>query len=647
MDFYGRQEAARRQTGRLIALYMLAVLAVIVLVYLVVSLFVVFYEIKESDTAAPPDMSLWRLDLLFWVGGGVLAVVLLASLFKIMELGGGGEVVARSLGGRLLQPGSRDPTERKVLNVVEEMSIASGVPVPSVYLLDKEDRINAFAAGYSPEQAVIGVTRGCAEMLNRDELQGVIAHEFSHVLNGDMRMNIRLIGVLHGILVIGLIGGMLLRTAAYSGHGSSRRSGGGAAIAMMGMAIWIIGYVGLFFGRLIKAAVSRQREFLADASAVQYTRNPDGIGSALQKIGAAGVGSRLWHARAEQFSHMYFGAGLSESLFSMFATHPPLGVRIKRILPSWDGKFPEIMRPSLAEEPREPEAAPPRKAAIPGMEILGAAVAVSAVAQVGQPTSDHLQYAVDLMERLPESLKEAVRDKEGARALVYAMLIHRDEEKAAPQWEALSEHADPDLHARARDLKDTVHGGGAETYLPLIDLAIPALRTLKESEYIAFKEDTERLILSDLRIDPFEWLVRKILLTYLEPRFVQRRRPVTQYYNLAGVRKEASILLSGLAQVGHTEPDEIRRAFGAGAKRIGLGGLELRIDAQVSLDDLDKALEKLRTVAPLHKRTLLQACAACISADKQVTTEEGELLRGIADVLDCPMPPLLPGQKLG
>jgi Zn-dependent protease with chaperone function len=300
MDFYEHQERARKQTVRLIVLYALAVLGIVVLVYLAVTLLVVFAHYRDragvEPTKAAPD--LWEPRLLLWIVGGTVLLVGAATLLKISELGAGGDVVAKALGGRRLDPSARNDTERKVLNVVEEMSIASGVPVLDVYLLDNESRINAFAAGFKPEHAVIGITRGAAELLSRDELQGVVAHEFSHILNGDMRLNIRLIGILHGILVIGLLGGMLTRAAFYAGGSSQRRGGGAIAMFALGASLFVIGYVGVFFGRLIKAAVSRQREFLADASAVDFTRQPDGIGGALKKIGGSSGAARLKSPKA-------------------------------------------------------------------------------------------------------------------------------------------------------------------------------------------------------------------------------------------------------------------------------------------------------------------------------------------------------------
>ena len=346
MDFFEDQEDARRKTGRLVALFVLAVLSIIASVYAVVSGALVY---------ATGEAQFWRPELFLAVVATTVAVVALGSLYKIAQLRGGGRVVAETLDGKLILSDSVDPQERKVLNVVEEMAIASGTPVPPVYVMQQETGINAFAAGYGPGDAVIGVTRGCIEQLSRDELQGVIAHEFSHILNGDMRLNIRLIGVLNGILIIGIIGYTVMRVMFYSGSGRSRNGGkgGGAAMAMLVVAVglMVVGFLGTFFGNMIKAAVSRQREYLADGSAVQFTRNPTGVAGALKRIGAYAKGSTVATPRAVEASHMFFARAIKSGFSSMLATHPPLEERIRRIDPGWDGTYPEKRLP-------EPEPAP-------------------------------------------------------------------------------------------------------------------------------------------------------------------------------------------------------------------------------------------------------------------------------------------------
>ena len=329
MDFFANQDKARKQTKVLVIYFVIAVLCIIASVY--IASLLIFYGAdarQQPPGAPPPELVLWDPQLFLYVVLGTLSVVITGSLYKTAALAKGGSAVAESLGGRLVDPNTTHPDERKLRNVIEEMAIAAGVPVPKIYVLDDEKGINAFAAGHTPDDAAIGVTRGCMTLLDRDELQGVIGHELSHVLNGDMRLNLRLMGVIFGILCLAVIGRVLM----YSRGGRNRNP-----LMFLGLALIVIGAIGVFFGRLIQAALSRQREFLADASAVQFTRNPAGLSGALQKIG--GVGSQVASAHAGEASHMFFGNGMGKSFLGILATHPPLTERIRAIDPSWDGKF--------------------------------------------------------------------------------------------------------------------------------------------------------------------------------------------------------------------------------------------------------------------------------------------------------------------
>ena len=339
MNFFESQDAAKRNTSRLILLFALAVISLIIVTNLLVMLVFGFANTELTSVGVNESLGLdWEMFLM--VGAAVAAIVLIGSLYKIGTLSGGGARIAEMMNGKLLVAGSEDLRERQVLNVVEEMAIASGTPVPPVYLMEEEG-INAFAAGYSPSDAVIGITRGAINTLNRDQLQGVIAHEFSHILHGDMRINIRLIGVLHGIMILGIIGHHLIRGGVYG-----RRSKDSGGIVFLGLGLMVIGFVGTFFGNLIKAAVSRQREFLADASAVQYTRNPEGIGGALMQISQHSNRSYLDNPNSEEISHSLFEEARVSPLSRLYATHPPLEQRIAAVLPGWDGNY-DLIETSL------------------------------------------------------------------------------------------------------------------------------------------------------------------------------------------------------------------------------------------------------------------------------------------------------------
>ncbi len=397
MDFFQSQDAARKKTKFLVVYFVVAVIGIIIAIYSLLFPVLKYGEQKGRQGGSVYDTrpiqqlrrpGFFQPDWFLMVAAGVSGVILLGSGYKTLLLSCGGDAVARSIGGRRVDPNTGDADERKLINVIEEMAIASGIPVPEVYVMDEEPGINAFAAGKTFSDAAIGVSRGAMKLLNRDELQGVIAHEFSHILNGDMKLNLRLIGVLHGILVLAIIGRVILRSAAYSGRSSRDDRGAGAIFMILGLGLLVIGYIGVFFGHLIKSAVSRQREFLADASAVQFTRNPDGIGGALKKIGGLSYGSQLLSAHAEEVSHMTFGNSLPSGFMQSLATHPPLADRIKAIDGNWDGKF---IKPGMAQVSSSMSGVePPASAAarqdsilqIPGMEghgpMVGAITAAAA-----------------------------------------------------------------------------------------------------------------------------------------------------------------------------------------------------------------------------------------------------------------------------
>lgn len=650
-DFFEHQDIARKKTGRLVFLFILAVIAIIVMVYLVIALALSGMASHSTSLGEKSTSYIFSPVLLIAVAGGTILVVGLGSLYKISMLRGGGKVVAESLGGKLLHPNSTGRTEQRVLNVVEEMAIASGTPTPPVYLLENEEGINAFAAGFSPGDAVIGVTRGCAEQLTRDELQGVIAHEFSHILNGDMRLNIRLMGVLHGILMIGMIGYLVLRTSIYSGGMHSRRSdrgGGMAPILAIGAGLAIVGFAGTFFGNLIKAAVSRQREFLADASSVQFTRNPQGIAGALKRIGGFAAGSDINNPNAPEASHMYFGKGISKGFNAMFATHPPLPERIRRIDPGWDGKF-------VKGKPTTKEWRAPQAATVAGFAptAAGQAAAVEAlrsagpaIGRIGMPTDAHVQYASQLVQSIPEAIVAAAHEPYGARAVVYCLLINDQREPRELQMGQLAHHADPGVCREVRNLLPAVEKLDRKLRLPLIDMTLPALRELTASQYQAFRNNVDVLVAADQEIDLFEWTLQRVLMHHLDPQFTRTGPPRTQYYSLSRLQTTCEVLLSALAYIGHEDEAAARNAFALAAKRLPLMRIDMKPAGECGLDALNHALNVLATVAPRPKRDVVEACAACVAADREVTVEEAEVLRAIAASLDCPMPPLLPGQSL-
>ncbi|MEX2317424.1 MAG: M48 family metallopeptidase [Pirellulales bacterium] len=643
-DFFERQSAARRNTAWLVAMFVLAVVGLVGTTMVVAAVAVDFGRGQRSRSSMDRQRTEESLPIPLLAGAGALALIGGGTLYKTAQLAGGGTVVAERLGGRRVYPNSTDPTERRVLNVVEEMALASGVPVPPVYLLADERGINAFAAGFSPSDAVIGVTRGCVEQLSREQLQGVIAHEFSHILNGDMRLNLRLIGVLHGILLLGLVGRELLRVASRSGGSRSRKNNGIIYLLAIGVALLILGFLGSLIGNLIKAAMSRQREFLADASAVQFTRNPGGIAGALKRIAATVFGSRLVAPAAAEASHLYFSQGVWEGITGLMATHPPLTERIRRLDPQWDGKYPPALPSDFVADGAMQEGI-----GLVGEEMgaktqaVAASVVEHAAELVASPTEIHRRYAAALVASLPPAIAAASHEPYSARAVIFALLLDRDADVRAAQLRQLEQNTDPHVFEQTLRLAKDAARLDVRALLPLVDMTLPALRSMSESQYIEFLRCFTALVEADRRIGLFEWTLQQILLRHLRPQFEPVERPQIVYYGLQRLGEAASVLLSALARA--SQGDD-QRAFDAGARQIPNVRVRLLPADASGLSQLNDALHQLARVAPPERRQLVNACAATISADGQVNVAEAELLRGICDMLDCPLPPLLPGQPL-
>jgi Zn-dependent protease with chaperone function len=638
-DFFHQQQNARRSTGLLVFYFVLAVAAIIALVYALAAA-LLFYAPDE-----PADLrTFWNPGLLGAVAFGVGTVVGLGSLSKTAQLAAGGKVVAETLGGRLVPTDSRDPKERRLLNVVEEMAIASGVPAPPVYILEGEEGINAFAAGRTPGDAVVAVSEGCFNYLNRDELQGVVAHEFSHILNGDMRLNIRLLGLIYGILVLSIVGKMVMQFGGRGRASSDRDNRSQQGVLLFGIALWILGLAGVFFGRLIQAAVSRQREFLADASAVQFTRNPEGIGGALKKIGGLEAGSTVNNPHAQEAAHMFFANGLGMSLSGLFATHPPLAERIRRLDPQFNGVYPEVRPSVVSVEERRAVETRRMPTILPGMKglpfpVLGLA-GEKAAEHVARVTPPEVRYGEGLHAGIPDGLRDAAHEPFGARALVYCLLLDSRPEVRQAQLAHLERSTDPRDYALTIRLAGTAAALPEEARLPLLDLTLPALRQMSPRQHAEFRSQVDALIMADQRVTIFEYTLRCVLARHLDDGFNPRTATVRPA-SAGQVADATAVVLSMLAREGHDDEEAARTAFDAGMRAYGEKARGLLPPQQCALSAFDASLRFLSQAPPEVKRRLVCACAATILADEQVTVREGELLRAVCAVLRCPMPPLL------
>jgi Zn-dependent protease with chaperone function len=641
MDYFQAQDSARARTRTLVLLFVTAVAAIIASIYLVV------HMVLGPGPGRPIDPV-----LLLVIAAAVVALVAAGSTARTVQLRQGGPRVAELLGGRRIRSNSTDEAERRLINVVEEMAIASGTPVPAIYVLDQEEGINAFAAGFTIDDAAVGVTRGTLDRLNRDELQGVIAHEFSHILNGDMRLNIRLMGLLFGILLLAIVGRGLLYSGGRAGGRGRRGGGGGGQIAIVGLALVIIGYIGVFFGRMIQAAVSRQREYLADAAAVQFTRNPAGIAGALQKIGSSSAGSRITDHHAQEAGHFFFANGIGSAFTSLLATHPPLGDRIRRIDAGiLDSRPATAAAPGPAVKAGAAAGTARREAGEPAQRHSAAMVPAMAgaalMASIGTPQPEHVAYAGRLLEALPETVRNATHEPDRAVALLFALLRQPNGEEDERQRQAITAHGGAQLLDEVDALLPEVRTAGARSRLPLLDLLLPALRELPPQQQEAVRATAGALVAADDRIDMFELALMHVLSRQLAG---ARRAPTAAGdtrggSRLSSLRDEAELVLSAVAWSGAADGAVAGQTFSAGAAAVQrhTGPLSLQPREGLPVDRIDAALGRLRTAAPAARRVFIEACVLIVADDGRIHSQEAELLRAVAEAVDCPMPPAAVG----
>lgn len=670
MDFFEAQERARQRSKRLVILFALAVLGTVLGGYAATIAVIQVtgrsqrlekdywrYQQTAIWTDGTFRYSWWQPQILLWTAGGTLAVVGLASLYKWSQMRAGGSAIAEMVGGRAVDLRTTDLRERKLLNVIEEMSIASGIPMPAVYVLDDEPGLNAFAAGLTTSDAAVAVTRGTLDKLTRDELQGVIGHEFSHILNGDMRLNVRITAIVFGILVIGLLGRGLIR-ALFQGRmrSSGKKNGGAIPVALaVGIALLIIGYVGYFFGRLIQAAVSRQREFLADASAVQFTRNPAGLTGALKKIGGYALGGNMVNRHAGEIGHFFFAQAFKSNFGGLWATHPPLDERIRSVEPSWDGR---LFEPAAVVDIKNESAATAGFAGgarfSPGetLERVHAAPAEippvipvkpiafkpgAVVANLGAVTDAHFRQAQLLLESIPTSLREATHDAATAQVLVYGLLLGGDRAARDQQQQLVAQHAGQAAAAALKAQRPALSVLDPAARLPLLQLSLPALRLLDGAGLDRFVTTLDELVHADGQVTPFEYALQKMLLHQLQ--LAKKPAQRVHFDSFSAVRGEFAIVLSSLA---HLSAQDSATAFAQGAAQVPALRAELALlpATDAGLEKVDAALDKLALASLPIKQRLLVAAGHVIASDGTVTAAEGELYRAFAATLDCPMPTL-------
>ncbi len=656
MDFFEAQALAKQRTTRLVALFALAVLGTISAGYFAFITLTAAFGVRatanggglERDVEGLAHLRLWQPGALIAFTLLTLVVVGLSALGKWLQLRAGGRAIAALVGARELPPHSTVLRERQLLNIVEEMSIASGLPMPAVFVLDAETGINAFAAGLTTSDAVVTVTRGTLEKLTRDELQGVVAHEFSHILNGDMRLNVRLTAIIHGILVVGLIGRGILGGLSHVRGGSGDRDKNGAGLIVVifavGLVMLALGYVGYFFGRLIQAAVSRQREFLADAAAVQFTRNPAGISGALKKIGGYALGSQVQAPQAAALGHFFFAQGFRSSFGGLWATHPPLDVRLRAIDPSFDGHYSEPpveaeLQPTLARAAASGLRPAPARTAPERPTAARALSPQTLIAAIGTLTPAHTERAHVLAQSLPDELRAAARTPPAAAALVCGLLLSSDNATLrARQLDLIRRFSGEVCAGTVKSLGASLLALPQEARLPLLLLTPPSLRQLPPAELSRLLETLDELVHADQQVNLFEFALQKVLGHHLA--LAANPSGQRESFSPADVSAEMGVVLTFAARLSAADEPAAQAAFNAGAAIFsGLYPvLTLQSQETATLANLDCALDRLAQAHGPVKKRLLTALALTVSHDGQVDPAETDLLRALASALDCPMP---------
>lgn len=643
MNFFAAQDQARRSSRRLVIAYIVATILIVAGVTAIVG-FALYSFTPGNYAYAPGQFINERSKLLIGTAVVTMLFILGSSLYKTSVLSAGGGQVAADMGGTLVPADVQDPLRRRLRNVVEEMAIASGVPVPEIYVLEEEQGINAFAAGFSTSDAAVAVTRGTLEILDRDELQGVIAHEFSHILNGDMKLNVRLMGVLFGIMALGLIGRLIVRGGYHTSIVSSRRDRGAPVVMIVGIGLAILGAIGVFFARLIKSSVSRQREYLADASAVQFTRQSTGIANALKKIGGYSEGSTIKETDPEEVSHMLFGSG--SGLRGMFATHPPLVDRIRALDPNFDeSQFERVTaRRDVMDQPDDSRSAAFAGDVTSAFASSGTGVLADSIAEtVGRPRTEHIDFARDLRRAIPESLYDATHSSELAYLLAVALVLDRSGKVVDRQFAIVRELLGQQRTQFIRRFYDELLASGAEFRLPLLEIAFPAIKRRPIQQLSFLVSLTGRMIEVDGEIELYEFCFHRIMMSNLGRAIDPSGKRNAVRARRGELRSAAIRLLQILAEYGHQGDDERRAAFAAGTATLGPWAQDVSYQADRSdtISVLNQSLDILLGLNSKGQESLLRAVSATAAHDGVLSVAEAELTRAVCATLNYPLPPIL------
>jgi Zn-dependent protease with chaperone function len=639
VDFFGRQQAAKQASSRLLWYFIFAVSIIFIgvnaLLYLVA---VVTTHETGQGTWLWHDWSQQALLGTLWLVAG-------GSLLEWFLLRKGGTAVAKMLNAQAIDFASQDAVQRQFINVCEEMAIASGVPVPSLYVLPQESTINAFVAGYRAQDSVLVVTQGALIHLTRDELQAVIGHEFSHILNGDMRLNTYMLSVLAGMLAVGQVGDFLMRSPT----GDHPQNKSITPFWPLGLGMWLVGYIGLVLGRLIKAAISRERENLADAASVQFTRNPDALAGALYKIGQYDSYLSSWHA--EQMSHMCFGESVSFSQW--FATHPPLKLRIQTIAPTFLTRI-KYQKPNKASTATPASASKPKSQSSSilafSTEMIEAPQAVTPFPIT--PTSDNIEFSFDapmttmvgelqwadlqsaqyLYRTLSVEVSRALQSTAGAKAVLFALIAQ--EQGCSIQDLTQFFASQNSLMQWVSQLQQALACSDNRLALPIVELAIPRLLGLTTEERQQFMSELRRLAWLNQQLSVFEFSLLKLIEQALnKPKVIFREQTLQQ------LARPCAQWIMTLLQYGSHQPSQYARIYQQLLSPIfALSMPAMPSPQQATLLALDATLKTFNSLNLEGKKQLINLTATTIQSDGVLHRTEYELLRVLAALLNCPMP---------
>jgi Zn-dependent protease with chaperone function len=606
MNFFRAQDEARGRTTKLVVLLVLAIVVLAGTLYALAVL-------GQHKLSRRGELDWFQGDLFFWTAGVALIVIIGGSLLRIAELSKGGGAIAERLGGRLLTANTADLAERRYLNVVQEMALASGLPVPLCYVIDGDETINAFAAGNTPQDAAVGVTRGALRNLTRDELQGVIAHEFSHIGNGDMKLNLRLIGAIAGLTALAQLGYIIVRIGLNSG---SSRKNNLWPLAIAGLVVVLVGLGGVFFARVIQASVSRQREYLADASAVQFTRNPLGLASALRKVAGLSGAQREASSAELEAQHMFF-AGSAGFLESLFSSHPPIDERIRRVDPAFDGHIPDVTPVAVTDD--EPVSGLSGRAVVTPPPLPTPARAV--------PTDLQIQDSVGFRGVIPGALRAASEDPVSAMAVVLGLILRHDPAQRAAQLAQAEGLAGGEVVKEARRLDALLRGVPAGSRVALLDLSMPALRQLSPAQVAAFRKALERA-----GYEAEDGLIVLLIQASMRRYLSTDKNPPSRPGDLAAA---CGLVLSAVVQTSGEDAAAQGRAYVLGAGVLGMPNLPAAMvpTAQVDLAKVDEALAVIAGQTVPARRQFVRAIGAAMLHDGRAEPAEVEIVRAVADSL--------------